>query len=89
MDESIIAAIKAGAVLEYRVNELETDHRDLRAQLASLSKQVGEIPGLINRKFEQQSCKFTEQVKDRWGRVLQLGTLFAAISAVAVSVLKH
>ena len=87
------------ALLDYRVGEVEKRVETMGVDLTEVARQVHDIPGFIARKFEEQredaSRKFEEQRKtitqnrrSFWDRIIQFGTLAAAVGAVLATFLR-
>ena len=76
------------ALLDYRVGEVEKRVETMGKDLTEVARQVTDIPGFISRKFDEQRATIAANKKTFWDRVLQWGTLAAAVAAVLVAVLK-
>ncbi len=76
------------ALLDYRVGEVEKRVETMGKDLTEVARQVTDIPGFISRKFEEQRTTIAANKKTFWDRVLQWGTLVAAVATVLVAVLK-
>ena len=76
------------ALLDYRVGEVEKRVETMGKDLTEVARQVTDIPGFITRKFEEQRETIAANRKTRWDRIIQIGTLGAALAATAVAVAK-
>ena len=74
------------ALLDYRVGEVEKSVETMGKDLTEVARQVTDIPGFISRKFEEQRAAIAETCKTRWDRIMQVGTLLAALGATAAAI---
>lgn len=73
------------ALLDYRVGEVEKRVETMGYDLSEVARQVTDIPGFIARKFEEQRDAISQNHRSKWDRVIQIGTLLAAVAATVAS----
>jgi hypothetical protein len=77
------------ALLDYRVGEVEKRVETMDKGLIELDRKVNDIPGFIARKFDEQRVELARNRKTSWDRIIQIGTLAAAVIAAAATYLTH
>jgi hypothetical protein len=76
------------ALLDYRVGQVESRVEAMGVDLTEVARQVQDIPGFISRKFEEQRDTIAKNRRTAWDRVLQWGTLAAAVAATVAAFTK-
>jgi len=78
----------AFALLDYRVGEVEKRVETMGKELTEVARQVTDIPGFISRKFDEQRATIAQNHRTQGDRLMQIGTLAAAIITVGVMIVQ-